>query len=466
MIKYFYNNIFFKIKLKKGFFHYKVLGITFRKKKNNKFPTIDIQDPNQSFDTRKTDTEIQNLVLNHIKSENIKLEKTTSNKRKIAFLATELYDTGGHTECLKNVIKVLKNDFKIGVFLSKINASKKLYSKKLSEIQSDADLLAGIEFKGMYFQNEAINLFKKIQQYEPSTLFVFMHMDDSLNTAVIALVKEYTDTKIFYFNHGSHYPALGFSMSDASLECMPSTQYITEQKRLFKKCIRVNLPYTFEMDKKKYTQEEINQKKRDIGVLENNLCTVSGGMQYKFFDIDGSSYFELIKNLLKDKANLQHIILSNLSDDRLKTIKTIFKEDVDLLDRLIILPLSKDYNTILKCADVFIDSFPVGSALTQIDVMRLKIPSVIKINRDNIKYSFHEYLPKKYKYQTESTTDMLLFIKELLENANIRKNIVEANYEFYKMNYEGNSVRDLYLRIINNHEKLIEKELPIGAYNA
>lgn len=169
---------------------------------------------------------------------------------------------------------------------------------------------------------------------------------------------------------------------------------------------------------------------------------------------------------MKDKANLQHIILSDLSDDRLKTIKTIFKEDVDLLDRLIILPLSKDYDAIFKCADVFIDSFPIGSALTQIDLMRLKIPSVVKINRDNIKYSFHEYLPKKYKYQTESTTDMLLFIKELLENANIRKNIVEANYEFYKMNYEGNSVRDLYLRIINNHEKLIEKELPIGAYNA
>ena len=451
---YICNNIFFKIKLSRGFFKYYILGILVFKRLNTYFATIDIHNPNQSFNTKDIDLDIERLILDYAKNKGVQSLFSVAHQNRIAFLATELYDTGGHTECLKNVIASLHGEYDIALFCSKYFSTEKKAPLKLSYIKKRSVLFDGIEFNGIAFKDSALSLFYKIYAYAPKVLFVYMHMDDSLGVAVLALLKKYTDIKIFYFNHGAHYPALGFSFADASLECMPSTQYLTEQKREFNKCIRVVLPSSLQEENPSFSDDEIQLKRKELGVRNGNLCTVSGGALYKFFEGDKSSYFEFIKNILQQVPNLQHVFMSNITKSAMRKVKNIFKDDPEAFSRLIFEPLSIEYQLVFKMADVFVDSFPVSAALTQIDLMRLKVPSVVKINRDDTKISFHEYMPENYAYMSENLDGLEKMLLKLLGSKNLRKEVAEQNYVHYLNFYEGRAVRKCYKNIIENADNL------------
>lgn len=175
---------------------------------------------------------------------------------------------------------------------------------------------------------------------------------------------------------------------------------------------------------------------------------MSGASSYKFFDENGSEYFEMIKRLLQKEPLLKHIVISEFNSEQKAVIDRIFALNAEAKKRLIFVPYRPDFDILFQCADVFIDSFPVSSALTQIDLMRNKIASVVKINRDKPEFSFHEYQMPDYPYMFEDVKDMEKAICELLYDENKRKEIIEKNYRYWLSTYESSVVRDKYVEII------------------
>ena len=96
----------------------------------------------------------------------------------------------------------------------------------------------------------------------------------------------------------------------------------------------------------------------------------------------------MIKRLLSKEKNLKHVIISQFDKNQQKIIDEIFAGSVEK-NRLTIIPYQTEFDKYFQCADLFIDSFPVGAALTQVDLMRNKVASVVKINKDNAYFSFH-----------------------------------------------------------------------------
>ena len=185
-----------------------------------------------------------------------------------------------------------------------------------------------------------------------------------------------------------------------------------------------------------------------------NFVPSSGGSSYKFFDSsDTSEYFKVIKHLLDRNQNVKHIIISNFSETEKVIIEKIF-EGSKSRNRLIIHPLTPKYELIFCCADVFIDSFPVSAALTMIDLMRLKVPAVVKINRENALWSFHEYQRPNFPYMYDNNKDFLRGIEKLLSSKILRKIEMDENYQFYLDRYEGESCKLHLYELIDNSDML------------
>ena len=123
--------------------------------------------------------------------------------------------------------------------------------------------------------------------------------------------------------------------------------------------------------------------------------------------------------------------------------------DSNVADRIKFIAPNPNYKILFKCADVFIDSFPISSALTQIDLISLRVPNVIKINRENPIWTFHEYMPKNYPFAFDNADDMIVGIEKLIRDKNLRKSVADSNYAFFTDNYAGERWFNKLLGLIN-----------------
>lgn len=397
---------------------------------------------NKNFDTRKFDQQIEDFLKPYNRA-NLKKDN-----KKIGFLATEIYDTGGHTKCIKDLIVSLSNDYEQILFLSKKSNSIDNAPTVYSIIKNYAQIY-GIDSNLLFLKKKCKDFCNKIISSNIKTLLVYIHPDDIFGTAVLAYLKNTTDIKIIYFNHASHYPVLGMSFADVILEGMPTTQKITHEKRHFTNTKIIGLQSLPKDETIYYSNDELQNLRHNLGIKAGELVTMSGGSAYKFFDDEkNSDYFEMIKNLLAKEPRLKHVIISEFDSKQNSIIQRIFSNSSELKNRIVFLPYQTNFDKYFQMADVFIDSFPVSSALTQVDLMRNRVASVVKINKEIPEFSFDEYQMPDYPYMFERIQDMQNAILDLLHDETKRKEIISKNYEFWLKTYESSVVRDKYIKII------------------
>lgn len=449
-----------KIKHKKGQTRFYVLGL----------PVFKINDPfdkmrvdfalNKSFDTRNFDEQIAKVVSDYTDIPDCRI-----NPMHVAFLATKIYDMGGHTKWLRDMQKTLINQYDETLFLTTTGTSRKAAPQTLDYLRKISKIKTFKQFSCSMEQNIR-EIYEAIIDYAPKALFVFIHTDDFVATAVIALLKKHTKIKIFFVNHATHRPALSMSFADLILEETPSSAYVTKNLRNLEQTHIVGLISKPQEENPDFTESEIKTIRKQIGIPENAVCTMSGAASYKFFEKNGSTYFEMIKKLLNEHENVYHVVISEFRDFEAEIISKIFA-DSDLRNRLIVLPYQRDYELYFKAADLFIDSFPMSSALAFIDLMRLKVPYVVKINRENAALSFHEYQAKDFPYMYETTNEFYKGIEELLADKQKRLAMCDSNYQYYLEHYEPKAAERILQSVINcdDYTKLYDHLDPSVKYS-
>ena len=438
----FCNLTLLRISMKKDVIRIYVLFIPIIKFKNEFSILTNQIKENSNFDMKSFDEKISELIT---------LPQTKLNdfsESKVAYLATELYDVGGHTKCLKSLIQSLENEYNQCLFITRLDSTYNSAKESMHFIEKVSKIY-GLNENYLFFNKQVSLLYNQIVNFGAKTLFVFIHPDDITATAVLSLIKRTTNIKIIFFNHASHYPCLGMTFSDLILEGMPSTLKITNEKRHLYNTKIIGLQSLKEGETKYYSKEELTEVRKNFGIKENELMTISGGAAYKFFEDNSSKYFEMIKEILQNKHNLKHIVMINLNKKYKKILDNIFANSEEEKSRLIITPLSSSYEKFFQAADLYIDSFPISSALTQIDLMRLKVATVVKINSEKPEWSFHEYMPHNYSYMFESVEDFKNGIIELLDNPLKRENLINENYNFWLNTYESDCVKKKYIKYIN-----------------
>ena len=168
--------------------------------------------------------------------------------------------------------------------------------------------------------------------------------------------------------------------------------------------------------------------------------------------------------MLLNERQCKHVIVTELLEKEKRDIAKVFKGNKQLLERLIIVERVAEFDLLLQMADVFIDSFPLGSALVHIDAIRNKRPTVIKKDAANELYTFYNYLYDDYEYAVEDLQEMLGKTLFLLRNREERQRVAARCYQHYLDTYEFDTVKKRYRALIDNHRSLEQfyASLPVG----
>lgn len=447
---------------------YKRWGITFYRKYSRISELIhafETADKAHQFNLKELDEQIA-----HYSSDGFAAPKhpIPAKPNRVAFLASILLDMGGHTECLKNMVEFLPPTISTRVFLTAYNKTLREAPIKIKTMQQRTSF-AGVnefteEINGNYHKNLSV-LFKQITDFAPETLFVFTHMDDVFASGILYLLKKYTKIKILYFNHATHRPAVGMSWTDLILEEIPATAYVTQHFRKLNNVYIYGLPCGNVDNLPAYRPESIEETKRALGIPSDCPVSITGCSSYKLFSANRSEYLQMIRRLLEKHKNLFHIIVTQFSKKEEKILNDIFDKS-PAKERLKILPFRADFMSLFKCADFFIDSFPMSSALTHLNCMAIKIPSVVKINAEDTTLSFHEYFPPDYAYKFAKVSEMEKGVGLLLSDSGLRKQAAEKNYQYYLATFDSKVMLQKTMRLIKeNPANFYEPEIPNNHYN-
>lgn len=411
---------------------------------------------NLDFDLSALDAEIGKIADRiYQKHRKLFLNPEPLKQNRIGLLATQLYDSGGHTECLINFAKSFHADYELKLFLSRL-ADSEAGSPVKTKLLKSLCAYWGINEKSKCFYPDIISLYNAIVSFAPKTVFLYIHMDDTLFTAVIHLLKKHTDIKVIFFNHGDHLPSLALSLSDLLIDFRPASQKITIEKRHFFKTHKIPLQGYRKEDTAYISEQQKRQIRHNFGIGENEYMSLTGTAAYKFFNEDGSSdYFAFIKKLLEAEPRLKHVVMTKLNPVQEEAVKSIFV-DSPAFERLIFSPLVADYNPIFQTTDIFIDSFPQGSALTHIDMIRNKRPTIIKKNLQNPLRSFEYYLYPDYEYACADLNEMLERTLFLLHTPKEQERIIEKAYQHYLNTFEFEIVKQQYAELIENSDNLAQ----------
>ena len=423
------------------------------KRWSSKFYSFDeeFKKVNPVFDVRFLDKKIGDYALSII---SCPMTLPPLKQNNIAFLSSELWDTGGHSELLKNTIQAFPEVFKCKLFLTKKTLLMQRAHVRISKIEEYSEI-DGVDFysKNIVREKKLLkNLFNKILVFSPALLIVFIHFD-SFAVGLLALLKKYTNIKIIFCNHSTQHSVLGMSFAHLIWECMSSTAFVTQKYRGIRNTYTACICYLKKEQLPVFSEREILNTRQDIGIPKDSYCTMTGCNSYKLFDDNGSPYLEMIKSLLTKNQNIYHILITYFNEDQKKIL-----EKINMPNRFVLISPKTNYKSYFKCADVFIDSIPFAGANTIIDLMSLKIPVVAYKNKSNLIFSFHEYLPPNYCYLFENTFDVRTGVERLLYSKDERERIVNANYEYFMKNFEGSIVTQKLLEA-NSFDSEIDDSL-------
>jgi hypothetical protein len=148
----------------------------------------DFIDINPIFDTRYLDNKICDYALSLV---SCPLKVPSINKNNVAFLASELYDMGGHTELLKNLAQALPKEYKSKLFLTRKMNSEQGAIQKIAEIKKYSEM-SGVNFSWRNEKQLLNQLLEQVLDFSPNVLITFIHMGDSFAVGLLALLKKYT----------------------------------------------------------------------------------------------------------------------------------------------------------------------------------------------------------------------------------------------------------------------------------
>ena len=372
---------------------------------------------------------------------NVELEsrKIISDTKKILILNSEIYDTGGHTETAIRYIEAFKNQYSITFFLAGFKAFS-AESAPLKSVRIKNMVDAYIEYgKELSYDERIIRTYQYIIENNIKTVNSNIHMYDVVGCAVLGLLKKYTDVRIIYWNHGDHYFALGTRFADKILtRCKNGkaiTPYLSENKNV------VSYPFLMnDSDDIQYSAQELNDFRSKIGIPGSAFVTLTGCPLYK---ID-TEYFELIRGMLDKYSNIYHILVSTLRGKERDRVLRFFKDT----ERFVLIDFVPDFDRLIQMTDLYVDSFPQGSALTLVDYIKNAKPVLIKVNKENPIKSFEEYLYPGYEYACNTVDEMLDGIGVLSNNKAEYLRVSEKVKNYYETNYALAKVKPLYEQLI------------------
>lgn len=325
-------------------------------------------------------------------------QQSTYEKKSILHVFTECYSTGGHTRLAYWAIKSLHNYRHTVVVINQ----RTCFPKWFKEILPPEQLI---------LQDAKQDFFKKAMQLQQLSLnkeiiILYTHVDDIV--PLLAYGTTSFTRPILYYNHADHLFWLGVSISDCILELSSDGQ---ELSRFSRGVTNSELCYIPIEVPKLQTPKKIARTK--LGIPIDKYVILSTGSAYKF----KTNEYSLIDFAIKyhDTDNFMFIFIgpSSISDSEWHQAEKDGNGNIKVIGLVNDL---QEFNLYLDSADLYINSYPVGSltALLQatirqnLPVLNIKLTAGYDVFSnsyafvDNISKLFDKIIDvKQNKYEQE-----------------------------------------------------------------
>lgn len=411
----------------------------------------DVRDVESASLANFFDKEIENMSDILIKKSGFQFKELSESQgaknKDILIISSELYDTGGHTELALRFIQSFKEDYNVHFLLTGLHGADNFSTPKKQEtIKQEAFSYYEVP-NSVNYEEKFFLLCEYIKNNNFSTIIVNIHMFDVVAAMLLCAVKKGTGINILFINHADHFFSLATNFADYIFTRLekgkPLLKYLSQHGNLkdFLFLERTN-------EKSCYSSQQIVEEKQRLKIPEDSFITLTGAPDYKIFSDKSQPYLKLIKKLLDKNSKMVHVIIGASYEKNKAMIDKIIGENLVKQNRIIFLEPTPDFDFYICLSDLYIDSFPQGSALTLLDCSRNFIPTVVKVNKKYPTKSFQMYMPKDYEYACENTEEMFDKIIRLMTDKNEYDKISKEVREHYIKTYSIQAVKQKYMELI------------------
>ena len=269
-------------------------------------------------------------------------EKPTSTDE-TGIVATELYNSGGHTSLLLNFLEAL--DVNVSLILTGVSTNG--YSPNSKRIP-------GVErFEGTPSTARIHAMAKKFGEFR--RIFLFIHPIDIEASLAAALARQYYGTEVFFVNHADHIFSFGYFCANRVLEISAYGWALRNRRESTVASSYIGIPIKREL----HATKPIRRDAR--GYVE----AFSSGSSLKYKPLFDISFPFFIRRLLTENKQLRVTVLGPVlaTDTWWWTAKLRHPWRLRIKKRV---PHSK-YIQLLDACTIYLDSFPItgGTALPE-----------------------------------------------------------------------------------------------------
>ncbi|MFJ7825275.1 hypothetical protein [Psychrobacillus sp. NPDC096623] len=352
----------------------------------------------------------------------------------ILHIATQVADTGGHTRLLLNWIDNDKSsNRKNDILLT--NMPNNHFPDELLNSYSNTFNITKI-----VTNDNDVHRIKTIREIALRYDFIVLHIHPEDVQTVIALSG--LNKPIIFMNHADHRFWVGRSISNLVLEFRDEGAKTSNLRR----DILPKNQYIIPIILKKPINISKREARKQIGIEQDKIIIFSVASSYKYKTIDNNGLSDVIINLANKFNNLQFIFIGPHSSE------SYWKEIIEATKgKVLVLGEITNIELFYISADIYLDSYPIGSLTSLLDAVKYKLP-IISVKRnvstcevsdisldDDFKVNSLEELEKKLE----------LLICDISERQYLIEKYYERVYKYHVWNSNSDILDHLYKRAFN-----------------
>jgi hypothetical protein len=315
------------------------------------------------------------------------------------YVASELYDTGGHTPLIGDFIAAGNSRPAVVLVTDINNRTKDISHPILARMGINAKQIQVCPQEALIGKVEWLK--SAFAALAPERVFLFNHPHDS---AAVAACGSLSNSELYFVHHVDRWPCFGAFMKGVRhIDLSPFCSACCRKKAHIYENIFIPIP----------SEDHGCRNFDDWRPNENGIVTAAAGNEAKFQTDYIPSYPTTIAALLR-AGSRRHIHIGALSDEYLAKLKSELAEAGISEEKLIYVPRVPSVWRAMAGyrVDLYIGSFPVRGARTSVEVMGSGTPAVWhQLNVDTLFHDNHMKYPEALTWK--SVPDLLGIVDKI-----------------------------------------------------
>ncbi len=296
-----------------------------------------------------------------------RVKQKDSSKKRLLFVATELYDGGGHTAFITRWIKNAGNSAVHSVVST---SDKPFFPQTLSSAveESGGWHYSLSEIPGSL---ERAAVLRQIASDWADVVVLFVHPFDVLPTIAFGVEE---CPPVVFVNHADHQFWVGASITDVPVDYHVSGSQISIKHRGLANPQLLPIPLL------KNSSPPLRDplKREELGLKQNEVMLLSVAREEKFLPYDGVDFFEVMTRFLRQYPNVKLFVVGPENRGRWLEASKQTDNRIIVLGQLPRQSLEEVFNE----TDIYVPSFPCGSGSALLEACLHGIPVVGLANNE------------------------------------------------------------------------------------